>query len=165
MLHGRLLSNHSYISLEELGQGHFDSLICLTDKDIFNIRPRQGEWYFPNGTRVPIENGGWIFYRNRDLKMVRLHQKYATDSVSGMFRCEVNGSLNISYVLYAGIFPDNQGNSYYSSVYIAVIMLLLNLIYLYIYNCCDSELKASTFLYFCSRWTWYFSWYSVPVSV
>ena len=34
MLHGRLLSNNSYVSLEELGEGPLDSLLCLTDKDI-----------------------------------------------------------------------------------------------------------------------------------
>ena len=109
MLHGRLLPNHSYVSLEELGQGVFDSLLCLTDKDIYKIQPREGEWYFPNGTQVPIGNTGWRFYRDRQTKAVRLHQRVSSAGVFGMFRCTVKNSSNVPYILYAGIFPSQRG--------------------------------------------------------
>ena len=109
MMHGRLLPNHSYISLEELGQGVFDSLLCLTDKDIYHINPREGEWYFPNGTQVPIEGTGWRFYRNRQTKVVRLHQRFSTTGAFGMFRCVVKDNTNIPHTLYAGIFPSQGG--------------------------------------------------------
>lgn len=112
MLHGRLLPNHSYVSLEELGWGVFDSLLCLTDKDIYTIRPREGEWYFPNGTQVPIEGTGWRFYRDRRTKIVRLHQRVSSTRVFGMFRCVVRDSINVPHTLYAGIFPSQEGNTY-----------------------------------------------------
>ena len=111
MLHGQLLPNHSYVSLEELGQGLFDSLLCLTNKDIFSTRPREGEWYFPNGTWVPIEGMGWRFYRDRRTKIVRLHERYSSDSVFGMFRCEVKDNSDVPYILYAGIFPPHGGKT------------------------------------------------------
>ena len=109
MLQGQLLPNNSYVSLEELGEGPFDSLLCLTDKDIFTIGPREGEWYFPNGTRVPVQGANFNFYRNRHTQIVRLHQRYATANLSGMFQCEVNNRDEVLQVLYAGIFPSDGG--------------------------------------------------------
>ena len=110
MLHGRLLPNHSYVSLEELGMGAFDSLLCLTNKNIYTIRPREGEWHFPNGTQVPIEDTGWRFYRDRHRKAVRLHQGVSSAEAFGMFYCKVNDSSNVPHTLYAGIFPSQGGN-------------------------------------------------------
>ena len=109
MLHGRLLPNHSYVSIEELGMGVFDSLLCLTNKDIYYIDPREGEWHFPNGTRL-LRYTGWGFYRDRLLKAVRLHQGVSSVGAFGMFYCKVNDSSNVPHTLYAGVFPSQGGN-------------------------------------------------------
>lgn len=110
MLHGRLLSNHSYVSLDELGQGPFDSLLCLTDKDIYNIQPREGQWYFPNGTQVPIKGTGWSYYRSRDTKVVQLHQRNSLSRASGIFRCEVQDVSGLTHTLFAGVFSLQEGS-------------------------------------------------------
>ena len=109
MLHGQLLSNNSYVSLEELGEGLINSLLCVTDKDISTSGHREGEWYFPNGTQVPIQGAGLNFYRNRHTQIVHLHQRYATANLFGMFRCEVSNRDQVLHVLYAGIFPSGGG--------------------------------------------------------
>ena len=56
---------------------------------------RAGEWYFPDGTAVPIQGGATSlnFYRNRGddgtVNLNRLNTNVITPTVIGLFCCEV----------------------------------------------------------------------------
>ena len=60
-LRGTTYQNNSLVTLEDLGEGD-DALLCVTDQPaccgpLYNgeMGPAIGNWYFPNGTRVPSE--------------------------------------------------------------------------------------------------------------
>ena len=56
---GQTLANHSYVDLSTVGSGYdgSDSVQCHTDLSTCcsNAQgPHRGDWYFPNGTRLPF---------------------------------------------------------------------------------------------------------------
>ena len=59
---------------------------------------RHGEFYYPNGTAVPIEGEKYGMYRNRGDQFIRLNQRLPAsdaDTVAGEYRCEIpDGSGN-----------------------------------------------------------------------
>ena len=66
--------NNSVISITEIGETSPDTdlnegLQCITDRVLCcRTAFRAGEWYFPNGTMVPVESptaSPSTFYRNR----------------------------------------------------------------------------------------------------
>ena len=64
ILRGLQYHDNDTINIMDIGERD-SALICQTD-----LRPcckifRAGEWYYPNGTAVPIEGKQRGFYRNR----------------------------------------------------------------------------------------------------
>ena len=84
-----------------------NALLCHTDKrDCCGEPPnRDGEWYFPNGTKVGIQGISQDeFYRNRGTQVVRLnHQQGISQTERGLFRCEVPDSKNVTQTVYVNI--------------------------------------------------------------
>ena len=73
------------MTLEDIGEGDDDALLCLTNLPAC-CRPNNmgnvlGNWFFPNGTRVP--SGKWDFYRTRGQMVVRMHRRRG--GVEGIF--------------------------------------------------------------------------------
>lgn len=60
-LNGTKYANNSVISITEIGEtdpdlNQNDGLQCITDRrPCCRFRYRVGEWFFPNGTEVPVE--------------------------------------------------------------------------------------------------------------
>ena len=113
--------NNSVLNIEAVGEGE-RSLICRTDK-----RPccrslyynRVGEWYYPDGHKVPIERIGETFYRNRnDEGEVRLNQRagdhYTTyPNAIGVFCCVLPDANDMNHTLCIGLLPrDGVGGTY-----------------------------------------------------
>ena len=78
-------------------------MICQTD-----LRPckisRAGEWYYPNGTAVPIEGRQQDFYRNRDDNgTVRLNRRNNANYPVGVYRCEIPDHSGIGKILHIGL--------------------------------------------------------------
>ena len=81
--------NNSIVNIEEVGEG-VDAVACQTDRRPCCGTPpyRFGEWYYPNGSRVPVEGEGALFYRNRnDNGLVLLHQRYHSLYPIGLYCC------------------------------------------------------------------------------
>ena len=103
-------TNNSIIPITAIGETdtmtmppHLDSnngLQCITDKRpcCAGTQDREGEWYFPNGTKVPIKNHATTFYRNRGNNgTVNLNRVNGTSDVimpTGEFCCQVHNSLD-----------------------------------------------------------------------
>ena len=58
-----------------------------------------GNWFFPNGTRVP-SNGDQ--YRTRDKMKVRLNRRQGGED--GIYHCEIPDSMNINQNIYIGVY-------------------------------------------------------------
>ena len=97
-LRGVVYANNSAIQITEIGETdrHTDlnnGLQCITDRipccaSVFN---RFGEWYFPDGTAVPVQSVATTFYRNRrDNGTVNLNRLNTNIMMpTGLFCCEV----------------------------------------------------------------------------
>ena len=109
---GTFYQNNSIMTLDDIGEGG-DALLCLTDLTACcrggptsGNRPVLGNWYFPNGTRVPSGSMQWDFHRTRGQSVVRLLRRRG--GVSGIYRCEIPGAMNVIQTIYIGVYsgPD-----------------------------------------------------------
>ena len=84
--------SNEVIPLTSVGEGA-DAVICMTTR--INCctnamgEMRNGEWYYPNGDRVPTEGAGLDFYRNRGTQQVILNRRNDAMSPTGCFCCEL----------------------------------------------------------------------------
>ena len=90
---GNSLPNHSYVDLSQVGSdpSGSDSIQCHTDRQTCCSSaqgPHRGDWYFPNGTRLPFPGGGGI-YLTRTGQRVDLHRTN-TNSPSGIYCCDIH---------------------------------------------------------------------------
>ena len=91
-LNGARYCNNSVVMITDIGIDDEESLLCVTNTDDCCRGMAAGEWYFPNnGSAVGIEGGGGDFYRNRGLRVVRLHRRNNAMSPTGAFCCEIPG--------------------------------------------------------------------------
>ena len=95
-LRGVVYANNSAIQITEIGETNsmFNTgLQCITDRRPCCASPegRAGEWFFPNGTHVPLQYSATSFYRNRGndgtVNLNRLNTNVMIPT--GLFCCEV----------------------------------------------------------------------------
>ena len=90
-LNGISYPNGSTVLRTAIGEGDA-ALLCTTDSVDCCISSigRAGEFYFPNGTQVPIAADVTIhsYYRNRGDGFIRLNRR-SNVVVTGEFRCEI----------------------------------------------------------------------------
>ena len=107
--------NNSIVIVENIGEGD-DALLCITNYTACCRPPYTGEmvhtlgnWYFPNGTRVP---GGkqWDFYRTRGQMVVHMCRRRG--GVEGIYRCVIPDAMNVTQTLYIGVYSANTGEWY-----------------------------------------------------
>ena len=111
---GKAYRNNSLFFFHEIGRTNESGnvLQCVTDKaKCCMSRPnRFGEWYFPNGSLIPVEYRGdtghaKVFYRNRgDDGTVNLNRAtHQIISPTGHYCCKVPNAANVSQTLCANI--------------------------------------------------------------
>ena len=115
-LRGTTYQNNSVVTLEDIGEGD-DALLCETDQ-LACCRPPytgamggvRGNWYFPNGTIVPVNsttNEQWDFYSTRGDMVLSLHRR--RDGEDGIYRCVIPDASNVTQTLYVGVYTTNIG--------------------------------------------------------
>ena len=102
--------NNSNVTLEDIGEGG-DALRCVTNltaccRPSYN-RSANGNWFFPNGSRVPGSGAQWDFHRTRGQMAVVLHRRRG--GVEGIYRCEIPDAMNINQTIYIGVYPADTG--------------------------------------------------------
>ena len=104
-LRGMQFHDNDTIDIMNIGEDD-SALICQTD-----LRPccgtgfRAGEWYYPNGTVVPVIGTESDFYRNRESDgTVRLNRRNNANHPTGIYHCEVPDENNITRTLHLGVF-------------------------------------------------------------
>ena len=118
-LNGTTYQNNSVVTLEDIGEGN-DALLCITDQcnccrppHTGGVGSAIGNWFFPNGTRVPSESlvpsvgKQWDFYRNRGWSVVRLNRRRGGEE--GIYRCEIPDTANVIQSIYIGVYTASTG--------------------------------------------------------
>ena len=111
-LNGTTYQNNSLVTLEDISE--VDALLCVTDQPACCRPPYTGEtwfsfgnWYFPNGTRVPSPGVQWDFIRSRSQSVVRLLRRRG--GVSGIYRCIIPDTMSVDQTIYIGVYTTNSG--------------------------------------------------------
>ena len=102
------------MTLEEIGEG-VDALLCLTDQPACCRPPytkptgqsATGNWFFPNGTRVPSSGTRWDFHRTRGQSKVLLHRRRG--GVDGIHLCDIPDKTGVDQKLYIGVYNASTG--------------------------------------------------------
>ena len=99
--------------LEDIGEGD-DALLCITNytaccrPPYTSVNgPALGNWYFPNGTRVPSADMQWDFHRTRGQMVVRMHRRRG--GVEGIYCCEIPDAMNVTQTIYIGVYSASTG--------------------------------------------------------
>ena len=119
------LANHSYVNLRLVkrpdthGGGysvecHTDLTTCCSGSDGVH----RGDWYFPNGTRLPFPQSTGIF-ESREFQRVDLRRNYDGLIISGIYRCNIptiavhdNNDISVrDGPVYVGLY-DSHGGMY-----------------------------------------------------
>ena len=114
VLKGTIYQNNSLFFLSELGRSESDNALqCVTDKVECCKGPPNwfGEWYFPNGSWIPIEYYGRVFYRNRGYDgTVNLNYRATHQDVppTGHYCCRVPNAADVYQTLCANILCNNN---------------------------------------------------------
>ena len=100
------------MTLEDIGEGG-DALLCVTNLTTCCGPPYSGagsalgNWFFPNGTRVPSAGAQWEFQRTRGHMVVALHRRRG--GVDGIYHCEIPDSMNVTMGIYIGVYTAGSG--------------------------------------------------------
>ena len=97
------------MTLEDIGVGD-NALLCVTDETACCRPPYTnsigqsafGNWFFPNGSRVPSPGIQRDFIRSRGQSVVRLHR--VGGGVSGVYLCIIPDSMNVDQTIYIGVY-------------------------------------------------------------
>ena len=111
---GTTYQNNSLVTLEDIGEGD-DALLCLTDQPACCRSPYNkptgqtaiGNWFFPNGTRVPSSGSQWDFHRTRGPSKVLLHRRRG--GVYGIHHCDIPDAAGVDQKLYIGVYSASTG--------------------------------------------------------
>ena len=87
---GQTLADHSYVDISQVGNDGSDAVYCHTDLSSC-CRGAQGvhrgDWYFPNGVRLPHPDGSDII-ESRQAQRVELRRNRGTGP-TGIYRCDI----------------------------------------------------------------------------
>jgi len=114
-LNGTTYQNNIIVTLEDIGEGD-DALLCMTDvTDCCRPHPGKalGNWFFPNGTRVPSSGNQWDFYRTRGQSVVRLQRRRG--GADGIYRCTIpvpqSDAEDVNQTIFIGVYTESTGES------------------------------------------------------
>ena len=97
------------MTLEDISESN-DALLCLTDLTAC-CRPLYwgpvGNWFFPNGTKVPSPGELWELYRTRGQIVVRLNRRRG--GVTGIYSCMIPDTMNVNQTIYIGVYTASTG--------------------------------------------------------
>jgi hypothetical protein len=115
---GETLANHSYVNLSLVGSSEIDSVRCHTDLSTCcsaSEGVHRGDWYFPDGVRLPLLGIGDV-YEHREDRRVDLRNVTSASSPAGIYRCDIptnavhdDTDISVRETVYVGLFPSEGG--------------------------------------------------------
>ena len=109
------LANHSWVDISHVGSNYgYDTVQCHTDLSTCcrgTQGPHRGDWYFPNGDRLPFPGGGAIV-ESRQAQRVDLHRNSGTE-LTGIYRCDIETDIvhdnGMREIIYVGLYTSDGG--------------------------------------------------------
>ena len=115
---GQTLANHSYVDLSLVGSSGSDYVQCHTDLNTCcgsGQGVHRGDWYFPNGNRLPFSGGGDIFEQRLDQR-VDIRRRNSATSPVGIYRCDIptndihdDDDISVRATVYVGLYTTSGG--------------------------------------------------------
>ena len=114
------LANHSYVDFNLVGNHTSDSIQCHTDLGTCCSGaegPHRGDWYFPNGTRLPF-SGPIGEGRGAQIVEIRTGIDTPPSSIPGIYRCDISTNavhddtdILVRETVYVGLYSSGGKNS------------------------------------------------------
>ena len=114
------LAKHSYVDLSLVGNdpSGSDSVQCITDLGTCCTSregSHRGDWYFPEGTRLPFSGGGGDIYESRGSQRVTVRRRNNANSPTGIYRCDIpvydSTDISVRDTVYVGLYTGTSGTS------------------------------------------------------
>ena len=118
------LPNHSYVDFNDVGENRYgsdtDTVQCHTDLSTCcrtqQLSPR-GDWFFPNGTRLPFFNESDDIQASLLTRVVHIRRRNpAINGPSGIYRCFIgtndvhdNNDPSVGETVYVGLYGSGGG--------------------------------------------------------
>ena len=102
------------MNLEGIGEGD-DALLCITNltaccRPPHEVRSAIGNWFFPNGSRVPSNGNQWDFHRARGQMVIYMHRRRGGED--GIYRCVIPDAEDVTQSIYIGVYSASTGEWY-----------------------------------------------------
>ena len=131
---GTALANNSYVDLSQVGRSDFggNDVQCITDLTTCctNTGPHRGDWYFPDGTRLPFQTSNIDIYENRDAQRVEIRRRNNANSPTGIYRCDIptndvndDDDTSVRETVYVGLYTASGGTNE-NGIYVAHLAVL-----------------------------------------
>ena len=118
-----VLANHSSVDISLVGveADGSNSVLCITDLSTCCSGangPHRGDWYFPDGTRLPFAVLGSDVYETRIAEGVELRRwnPSTTSPPSGIYRCDIptnavhdDNDISVRDTVYVGVYTASGG--------------------------------------------------------
>ena len=101
--------NNSIVILENIGEDD-DALLCITNQTACCQPPYTGalgNWFFPNGSRVPSSGRQWDFHRTRGQMVVQMHRRRGGEE--GIYHCKIPDTFGFTQTIYIGVYSASTG--------------------------------------------------------
>ena len=113
LLNGTTYQNNSIVTLGDIGEDD-SALLCITNQtaccrpsDTGDMVGGLGNWYLPNGSRVPSEENQWDFFRSRGEMVVLMHRRRGGEE--GIYHCEIPDAMRVTQTIYIGVYSASTG--------------------------------------------------------
>ena len=112
---GQTLVNHSYVdfSTVESASDNSDNVVCHSDMWTCcssSQGAHRGDWYFPNGTRLPFAGSSVPIGEARGAQIVTIRRTTATGP-TGIYRCDIptiavhhDTDISVRDTVYVGLY-------------------------------------------------------------
>ena len=129
---GYPLADHSYVDLSAVGSAgdDSDSVVCHTDLTTCCSSGQGGDWYFPNGDRLPIAGSSVPIGESRGAQIAVIRRTTATGP-TGIYRCgiatiAVHDPSVRDYTVSVGLYTGDGGKSYLFCTFNSLSNLLVS---------------------------------------
>ena len=112
------LANHSYVDISQVGidDSGSDSVHCHTDLNTCCSGAQgshRGDWYFPNGTRLPSHDGGEIVEYRRAQRVYFRRINPTVMGPTGIYSCDIETDAihgnGMRERVYVGLYTSDGG--------------------------------------------------------
>ena len=115
---GQTLAGHSYVDIGQVGTGSA-AVVCHTDLSTCCIAAQgshRGDWYFPNGDRLPFPGDDGDIVENRAAQRVDLRNRNNANGPTGIYRCDIPTNavhhatdISVRASVYVGLYTNTGG--------------------------------------------------------